>query len=58
MIVGLSGSQDPMYGEIWINGFKFANTLKLKLLVRQTEINGRSYFNRSENINEQWCIIY
>lgn len=39
-VVGLSGSQDPMYGGNMDKWLKFANTLKLKLLVRQAEING------------------
>ncbi|MBK9793773.1 MAG: SusD/RagB family nutrient-binding outer membrane lipoprotein [Sphingobacteriales bacterium] len=37
--VGLDGAQDPMYGGDMDKWVKFANTLKLKVLLRQAEVN-------------------
>jgi hypothetical protein len=49
--VGLQGSQDPIYGGDMDKWLRFANTLKLKLMVRQFETNAAILQNARDFID-------
>lgn len=48
--IGLKGSEDPIYGGDIDKWIKFANTLKLKVLVRRAEINGGASLTEAKDL--------